>query len=398
MRTRAGKRLIKQGVQREADTESRACELAIVTTSEQRYIPDPGRPRDSVGQHPEVVHVRPPSSLLFSSSSLIAVGALLFPAARAQRGPDFPIRPVPWADVEIDDGFWSSRLEANRTASIQHVFDRSEERDGRAPAQLIEAAAYMLAKRGDPVLEKRVDALIDRTVAAIDGRNANPEAAIRTSGTFLEAAVEYYRATGKRTALDAAIRAADAMASVYGPGKKTYISGHRGPEDRTDQPVSGDGRPPVSRPRRVPPRRAWPGRLPATGGVRARPDVRAGPPAGLTADRGRRARRSRHLPLHPAGRPGGARRQAGTPARARLDLGGRGSSEDVPHRRHRVDQVPRAVRGTVRAPQPQRLERDLCRLRQRALEPPHVPPPRGRTVPWIRWSACSTTASSSACR
>ncbi|HSC27031.1 MAG TPA: beta-L-arabinofuranosidase domain-containing protein [Vicinamibacterales bacterium] len=159
---------------------------------------------------------------------IVGFGALLFPTAGAQRGPDFPIQPVPWADVEIDDAFWARRLEANRTVSIQHVFDRSEQRGRGAPAQLVEAAAYMLAKRGDPALEKRVDALIDRMAAAIDSRTANPESAIRTSGTFLEAAVEYHRATGKRTALDAALRAADAMTSVYGPGRKTYISGHEG--------------------------------------------------------------------------------------------------------------------------------------------------------------------------
>jgi DUF1680 family protein len=155
--------------------------------------------------------------------------ALLFlSTARAQRGPDFLIQPVPPADVEIADAFWTPRLEANRTVSIQHVFDRSQRNGGAGPAQLIEAAAYMLASRGDPSLEQRADRLIDRLAAGTDSRSANPDAAIRTSGTFLEAAVEYYRATGKRTALDAAIRAADAMAAAYGPGRKTYISGHEG--------------------------------------------------------------------------------------------------------------------------------------------------------------------------
>lgn len=160
---------------------------------------------------------------------IASLGALLFlSTVRAQRGPDFPIQPLPWADVEIDDAFWSRRLEANRSVSMQHVFDRSQRNGGAGPAQLIEAAAYMLARHADPVLEQRADALIDRLTAGIDSRNANPDSAVRTSGTFLEAAVQYYRATGKRTAVDAAIRAADAMAAVYGPGKKTYISGHEG--------------------------------------------------------------------------------------------------------------------------------------------------------------------------
>jgi hypothetical protein len=153
---------------------------------------------------------------------------LLALAVRGQADADYPISPVPSSDVEITDPFWAPRLEVNRTVSIQHVFARSEERGGDAPAQLIEAAAYMLARRKDPALEQRVDDLIDRLAARIDSRSATPDSAIRTSGTFLEAAVAYYRTTGKKRALDAAIKVADVMAAAYGPGKATYISGHEG--------------------------------------------------------------------------------------------------------------------------------------------------------------------------
>jgi DUF1680 family protein len=148
--------------------------------------------------------------------------------AHWQRAPSQAITPVPPSKVTIDDGFWNRKIEVNRTASIQHVFAKSEERGGTAPAQLIEAAAHMLEARKDLALEKQVDALIERIAAGIDNRSANPDAAIRTQGTFLEAAVAYYQATGKRRALDAAIKAADAMDAAYGPGKKTYISGHEG--------------------------------------------------------------------------------------------------------------------------------------------------------------------------
>jgi DUF1680 family protein len=168
------------------------------------------------------MHGRPPLSAALACSALLALAAWVRPA------PDFPIRPVPPAQVDITDAFWSQKIEANRTVSIQHVFDRSEERGGQAPAQLIEAAAYMLQKRSDPALAARIDALIARVAAGIDARSGNAEAIIRTSGTFLEAAVAYAEATGKQAALDAAIKAADAMVSAYGPGRKTYISGHEG--------------------------------------------------------------------------------------------------------------------------------------------------------------------------
>jgi DUF1680 family protein len=141
---------------------------------------------------------------------------------------DYAITPVPPAKVTIDDAFWTRKIEVNRTVSIQHVFARSEERGGTAPAQLIEGAAHMLEARPDPALEQQVDALIARVARGMDSRSGDPDAAVRTQGTFLEAAVAYYQATGKRQALDAAIKAADTMDAAFGPGKRSYISGHEG--------------------------------------------------------------------------------------------------------------------------------------------------------------------------
>ncbi len=158
---------------------------------------------------------------------LLCTGALALHAGPPSTA-DYPITPVPSSQVDITDAFWTPRMEANRAVSIQHVFARSQERGGGSPAQLIEAAAYMLAKRRDPALEQQVDDAISRQAALIDARTGNSDAGIRTSGTFLEAAVAYYEATGKKTALDAAVKAAGAMADTYGPGKKTYISGHEG--------------------------------------------------------------------------------------------------------------------------------------------------------------------------
>jgi hypothetical protein len=151
--------------------------------------------------------------------------ALLSVSALVQTPRDYPIRPVSPNQVSITDTFWSQKIEANRTASIQHIFDRSEANGGMPPAQLIEAAAWMLAERKDPSLEAHIDKVIDRFVARLDARGGSPELG---AGTFFEAAVAYYEATGKRTALDAALKAANAMETAYGPGKKTYISGHEG--------------------------------------------------------------------------------------------------------------------------------------------------------------------------
>ncbi len=148
--------------------------------------------------------------------------------AMADRSPDYTIRPVANTDVDVTDSFWAPRIERNRTVSIQHVFDRSEAHGGLAPAQLVEAAAYMLATRRDGALEQHVGQVMARYRAWIDSLVATPAAAVRTPGTLLEAAVAYSETTGDRLALDLAVRAANAMATAYGPGKQTYISGHEG--------------------------------------------------------------------------------------------------------------------------------------------------------------------------
>jgi DUF1680 family protein len=135
---------------------------------------------------------------------------------------DYAARAVPLSQVEIADEFWSPRLETNRTVSIQHCFRKLEETK-RSDLRLVEAAAYMLAKRRDAGLEQYTDGLIDRAVARIEAQKSD-----LVSGDFLLAAVAYYQATGKRKMLDAAVKAAGKMDAAYGPGKKTYISGHEG--------------------------------------------------------------------------------------------------------------------------------------------------------------------------
>lgn len=155
---------------------------------------------------------------------LIALGFYSF----ANAGAGYSVQVVPYSQVDITDNFWAPKMEVNRTVSIQHLFKKYEERGRFDSPRVIEAAAYMLAKRSDPALEKYIDALIDKSVAGSPGRGASEDRAIRVSGNFLEAAVAYFQATGKRKMLDAAVKQADAMDAAYGPGKKTYISSHEG--------------------------------------------------------------------------------------------------------------------------------------------------------------------------
>ncbi|MCJ7630227.1 MAG: glycoside hydrolase family 127 protein, partial [Longimicrobiales bacterium] len=141
---------------------------------------------------------------------------------------DYPLRPVPLEDVRITDGFWRPRMEVNREVSLGYCFERFEEDSGFSVSKLIEAAAYMVADRPDPVLEAYVDGRIERLLDTSDRRIQTPEQSVRVSGHFLEAAAAYSRYTGKRRILDAAVGIADQMDQAYGPGKRSYISGHEG--------------------------------------------------------------------------------------------------------------------------------------------------------------------------
>ena len=52
------------------------------------------------------------------------------PSLQSQRGPqtkpDYPIKPVPFTAVHLNDEFWAPRIEINRTASIPSAFEQCE--------------------------------------------------------------------------------------------------------------------------------------------------------------------------------------------------------------------------------------------------------------------------------
>jgi DUF1680 family protein len=149
-------------------------------------------------------------------------------AAEASTSPDYAASAVPFSEVEIHDEFWAPRIEANRAVSIWHCLDRIQDRGDFGISKLIEGAAYMLAKRSDPKLETAIRGPIDRVTAQLAPRLSDPERAVRVSGHFLEAAAAWYRLTGERKMLDLALQDFDAMASVFGSGKRVYISEHEG--------------------------------------------------------------------------------------------------------------------------------------------------------------------------
>ena len=186
---------------------------------------------------------------------------------------DYPLKPVAFTEVQINDSFWLPRMETNRKVTIPFAFKKSEETGrianfakagGLMPGKfegrryndsdvfkIMEGAAYSLSLHRDAELEKYMDDLIAKVTAAQeeDGylfttRTIDPENPalgageerwsnlgssheLYNVGHMYEAAVAYYQATGKRNLLDVALKNADFIASVFGPDKRRGFPGHQ---------------------------------------------------------------------------------------------------------------------------------------------------------------------------
>lgn len=198
---------------------------------------------------------------------------LTLAAVSSQDVKDYPIRPVPFTSVAINDGFWGPRVETNVKVSIPYILQKNKETGrmnnfalaaGRAKGKFqgkryndsdvfkaIEAASYALNLHPDPNLDAYLDRLIDLIAAAqekdgylfttrtADPKNPAPGAGearwslLRSShelynvGHLYEAAVAHYQATGKRTLLDVAVKNAELLLRVFGPDKKRDVPGHQ---------------------------------------------------------------------------------------------------------------------------------------------------------------------------
>ena len=174
------------------------------------------------------------------------------------------ITPVDFSQVKIEDSFWSPRLESHKTATLPVCIDQIENQTGRIRNfenaakgtgehsgiffddsdvyKALEGMAYSLINKPDKALEAKCDEWINKFAAA-----QQPDGYLNTyyiltgldkrwtdmnmhemycAGHMIEAAVAYYKATGKRKLLDVSKRMADHMMSVFGPGKRHWVPGH----------------------------------------------------------------------------------------------------------------------------------------------------------------------------
>ncbi|MFL5740250.1 MAG: glycoside hydrolase family 127 protein [Flavisolibacter sp.] len=204
--------------------------------------------------------------IFFSLASLVSL------ALMAQTR-DYPIQAVDFTKVKLNDQFWLPRLKLNHTVTIPASFERCEntgrvknfemaaQRSGKFCTKFpfddtdiyktIEGASYSLRIFPDKKLEAYIDSLIYiigkaqepdgylYTSRTIDPLHPHPWSGMQrwekeresshelyNAGHLYEAAAAHYFATGKRTLLNIALKNADLVCSVFGPGKRHIAPGH----------------------------------------------------------------------------------------------------------------------------------------------------------------------------
>lgn len=211
-------------------------------------------------------------------ASMIATPVLSkTPESQEARKSGIQIVEVPFTKVHLDDVFWTPRIETNRTVSIPSAFHECEKNgrfdnfllagynnrkaknanvkipaglehrgdfsfDDTDPYKVIEGASYSLAVHYDKKLDHYLDSVINIIAAAQE-----PDGYLTTcvtnkctrlsgwwgtrkwekinshelynSGHMIESAVAHYKATGKRTFLNVAIKNADLVCKTFGPNE-----------------------------------------------------------------------------------------------------------------------------------------------------------------------------------
>lgn len=211
----------------------------------------------------------------YSINLLLTFSIYISVSGQSTRQNDYPIQPVPFTAVRVNDNFWAPRIRLNHDVTIPIALDQCY-RTGRVDNfkvagklkegkfcteypfddsdiyKIIEGASYSLQTFPDRNLEARIDTLIFYigkaqepdgylyTNRTIDSTHLHPWVGkkrwekdpelsheLYNCGHLYEAAVAHYLATGKRSLLDIAIKNADLLVKDFGPGKLAYEPGHQ---------------------------------------------------------------------------------------------------------------------------------------------------------------------------
>ncbi|WP_026712623.1 glycoside hydrolase family 127 protein [Flavobacterium daejeonense] len=189
----------------------------------------------------------------------------------------YPISPVPFTSVKVNDAFWGQRLQASREVTIPLAFSKCEETgryknfqmaahpsesnkvegftfDDTDVYKTIEGASYSMQTFPNPKLDRYIDSVLTIVAKAQepDGylytfRTMNPKHThewvgskrwekeenlsheLYNLGHMVEGAIAHYQATGKKNFLDIAIKFADCAIREVGdkPGQTMVVPGHQ---------------------------------------------------------------------------------------------------------------------------------------------------------------------------
>lgn len=201
---------------------------------------------------------------------------LLLGAGKAQgASADYPIAPVPFTAVHLNDEFWLPRIKTTHevtipialkqcydTGRVDNFLKAAGKMKGEYVGEtsfddtdiykIIEGASYTLQTTPDATLAAKVDELIGIIAAAQEpdgylytARTINPahphawsgpdrwskeselSHELYDSGHLFEAAAAHFTATGKRTLLEIALKNADLLCKTFGPGRRKVAPGHQ---------------------------------------------------------------------------------------------------------------------------------------------------------------------------
>ena len=187
---------------------------------------------------------------------------------------DYNIQGIPFNTVSLNDHFWLPKIEINRTVTIPSSFRKCEETgrvenfilasgakkgkfltvypfDDTDIYKTIEGASFSMSVHPDKAMDHYVDSLISIVAAAqepdgylytartIDPKNTHSWAGserwvkeselsheLYNSGHLFESAAAHFTATGKRNLLNIALKNANLLVQVFGPGKRDDAPGH----------------------------------------------------------------------------------------------------------------------------------------------------------------------------
>jgi len=174
--------------------------------------------------------------------------------------------PISFSQVKITDEFWQPRLKTHATVTLQAGLNQCENATQRIRNfaiaagleegqfkgfvyddsdlyKMIEGASYSLMNNPNPKLEGKLDSIIAKVAAA-----QLPDGYLMTyyelgdlskrwtdmnmhemycCGHLIEAGIAFYRATGKRSLLDVAIKYTNHIDHTFGEGKRVWVPGHQ---------------------------------------------------------------------------------------------------------------------------------------------------------------------------